>query len=617
MNMAIRLFILVPIAGFIFLTPYQSSAQTRGKPMSADSFLLTRKGWLKDLAKSLIADTSNPTDLNKDLQRNDLRYKRYSGRVIRHVIVQELDFGTSINDTNRTIKNRLTHLANSVHRKTRSFVITNNLFFQQNDLLQPFLVADNERYLRSLPYFQDARINVKPVNGKKDSVDIIITTKDIIGLGASVSSLQFNLANVQFKEDNLRGWGDRVSISALYDQHRDGHLGLGFEYIKRNLGGTFIDLDVGHNNFYGSINGPPQENTSFLYLTKPLANNYMKWTYSLQLSNHNTKNLYDTDSIYIHNDHYQYYNIDSWVGYNVNAQGLSRQYENQRLRGLIGLRLLRQEFQAIPLKYSNSFFWQYANICGVLGSFSVFRQDFYKTHYIYGFGTTEDVPTGVDVSVTGGFIDKQTRQRPYFGVSFERYYFDDRENYFDFIIRSDSYLYQGKLEDINLLGNINYFSHLITLNERWKQRSFLTIGISKQLNPVLNTPLLLESSDFGLPKYNNGLEGGYFRGSLKAESDFFSPWTYAGFKFAPFIFYDGTYFTPINERFGQGNLYSAIGGGIRTRNENLVFGTLELKAYYFPTKGDYNNGFKISITSGLRYKYNTLFIRKPDFVGIN
>src|ERR1700710_476181 len=142
MNMAIRLFILVAIAGFIFFTPYQSSSQTRGKTMSADSFLLTRKGWLKELAKSLVADTSNPTDLNKDLQRNDLRYKRYSGRVIRHVIVQELDFGTSISDTNRTMKNRLTHLANSIHRKTRPFVITNNLFFQQNDLLQPYLVAD-------------------------------------------------------------------------------------------------------------------------------------------------------------------------------------------------------------------------------------------------------------------------------------------------------------------------------------------------------------------------------------------------------------------------------------------------------------------------------------------
>jgi len=42
-------------------------------------------------------------------------------------------------------------------------------------------------------------------------------------------------------------------------------------------------------------------------------------------------------------------------------------------------------------------------IIGV-GQFTFFRQDFYKTNYIYGFGTTEDVPQGYNVAVTFGMV---------------------------------------------------------------------------------------------------------------------------------------------------------------------------------------------------------------------
>ncbi len=597
----------------------QLNAQTKvpksSKKMSVDSFLLTRKGWFHSLAKNLVADTTTSYN-GKKIVRNDLIFKKYKDKIIRQIDIQELDFGTSIIDTNNTMKTRLTHLANSVHRKTRPFVIQNNLFFKKNDKLQPFLLADNERYLRSLPYFQDAKIVVKPVRGSKDSVDVVVVTKDIIALGISVNSLSFNQTNITMKEDNLRGWGDRISISTLYDNHRFDHFGVGADYIKRNVSGSFIDLSAGFSTFYGGINIPPQEGRFYLNLTKPLINPYTKWTYSLDLSTHVSKQLYDDDSLFLSDQRYKYYDVDGWVGYNTNAQGLSVQKEDQRLRGLIGLRLMKQQFQYIPMKYDNGYFWQYTDIAGVLSSYSVFRQDFYKTNYIYGFGTSEDVPTGIDISVTSGYIRRQTLPRPYFGFSFERYYFSNRQNYFDFIVRSDAYLHNGKLEDVNLLGNINYFSHLRTLNEKWKQRTFLSVGISKQLNTVLNVPLLVES-DFGLPQFNNGLNGGYFRSSFKGESDFFAPWSLAGFKFAPFVFYNATYFIPAQEKFAQGNMFSAIGGGVRTRNENLVFGTIELKAYYFPTRGYYNNSFKIAITTGLRFKYNTNFIRKPDFVQIN
>ena len=79
-------------------------------------------------------------------------------------------------------KNKLTNLANSLHHITKTQVVKNNLFFKKNDALKPYLMADNERFLRQLPYLQDAGFTVVPVPGT-DSVDVIVAVKDVFSSG--------------------------------------------------------------------------------------------------------------------------------------------------------------------------------------------------------------------------------------------------------------------------------------------------------------------------------------------------------------------------------------------------------------------------------------------------
>ncbi|MFX4790141.1 hypothetical protein ABTB87_22960, partial [Acinetobacter baumannii] len=63
--------------------------------------------------------------------------------------------------------------------------------------------------------------------------------------------------------------------------------------------------------------------------------------------------------------------------------------------------------------------------------------------------------------------------------------------------------------------------------------------------------------------------------------------------------------------------YAAIGTGVRTRNENLIFGTIELKTYYYPRIVGVMSHWNITINSDIRFRYVTQLIRKPDFVQIN
>jgi hypothetical protein len=67
----------------------------------------------------------------------------------------------------------------------------------------------------------------------------------------------------------------------------------------------------------------------------------------------------------------------------------------------------------------------------------------------------------------------------------------------------------------------------------------------------------------------------------------------------------------------MGDIYTAIGSGIRVRNENLIFGTIELKSYYFPRTQYQLSPWNISLSTNFRFKYNSSILTKPDFVEIN
>jgi hypothetical protein len=104
---------------------------------------------------------------------------------------------------------------------------------------------------------------------------------------------------------------------------------------------------------------------------------------------------------------------------------------------------------------------------------------------------------------------------------------------------------------------------------------------------------------------------------VKGESVFYTPGSFASFRFAPFVFYNTSLFTPQHKNFAQSRLYTSLGGGLRSRNESLIFGTLELRAYFFPRKNFNNESFKIEFNTDLKFKYNSQLIRRPEFIQAN
>lgn len=580
-----------------------------------DSILLKQKGVLGQLAQSLMADTI--PDQEFDLQRADLPFQKMAGRVIRKIIVFPLDFGESIADTSKSISNRLTRLADKLHHNSRPFVVYNNLFFKRGDRLSPFLLGNNERYLRDLPFLQDALISVRPVKGTSDSVDVMVYTKDLLTIGGGANMHNPKSFSVFIEENNIGGWGDQLKLQSLYDSRRHDKFGWGAQFTKRNIAGSFIDGSIGILNFNKTFNtGRSEEELKFLRFIKPLVNPYMVFTYGISAERHTTSNLFNIDSIYKQSVQYKYHINDAWGGWNLSNKNIGSQNEFSRLRYLVSARVFDQKFSLKPVLYQSNYHYKYADLFAVLTSVSIFKLNYYKTRFIYGFGRSEDIPQGLEASITAGWTKKQGRDRPYASLNFQRYHLTKREAYFNYTLKAGTFFHQKKLEDIHILGNLDYFSSLMQLSPKWKQRVFLNASYARQFNNLLQEPLFVEGI-YGIDNFKNNNRAGNMRITAKAESVFFSPWSILYFKMAPFVFGSTTMFRHDTLGVAKNKIYSALGGGIRIRNESLVLGTIELKGVYFPRKDLYNNSYSIELTTNLRFKYFQNFIRRPEFVQMN
>lgn len=150
----------------------------------------------------------------------------------------------------------------------------------------------------------------------------------------------------------------------------------------------------------------------------------------------------------------------------------------------------------------------------------------------------------------------------------------------------------------------------------YKIRQFFRLSFTSQYNTDIAEPLRINNA-FGLQDFIQDSIQGNQRLTLRSETVIFTPGKIFGFSFAPFLTGDFSYLKPTERSITQSNFYYGLGGGVRTRNENLVFGTIELKAIYFPRKIWNENQFKIGISTNLRFRYNSSYVGTPDFVQNN
>ena len=584
------------------------------------TFLLrSKKGVLKKLGDAIWIDAPQfNMQNNSGVIKNETPFTTFKGKVINQIQVNSVSYTTPFNDTMATGKKIKRAMEEALYNSTTNKTMLKNLFFNTGDTLYPFLVADNEKFLRELAFIQDARIVASNDPSDSNGVIMNIQWKDIFPFGGSANIGSIQSFNAEINHNNVLGLGDKIQINALYDLDRRPLAASGFEYIKRNFMGSFLNLTIGIDKIKPTFNsGRREEYARYIKGDLPLVSPYHSFTGGFEFGKYESNNTYSSRLPYQQVYKYAYGMMDGWMGINIGAGLRVKDNLQTRLRKFISFRAVSKRFSEIPDTAYKKYDIHYSNIDAGLIAFNIFKQEYYHTSFIYGFGRNEDVPEGYSFSVISGLTQRNMRTRPYLGLDYERDYFTNQKNYTNFIIKLGGYLHNGSLEDISFLSSVNYFTSLRKLsNPKWSKRSFVQISATQQLNTILNEPLYLRS-EFGIPTFKNDNIQAATRVSFNIESVYYNTVKYYGFSFAPFMFVNSSYIKLIGEDLQKGSIYTALGLGCRTRNENLVFGTIELKAYYYPRTISNMTPLNVSLTTGLRFRYNSQLIRRPDFIQLN
>ncbi len=493
---------------------------------------------------------------------SDANYLIHSGKLIRKIWIRRLNvFGGDINFPVSENANKLEKILNKTHFNTTENIIRKNLLFTEGDRISPLTLSDNERLLRRLPFISDARITVVPVSDTE--ADIVVYTKDIYSLGASYTYNGLKKGSVSVFDKNIFGIGHEFGIDVPYDNTKPHSPGFGVHYTADNIRKTFVNLNV----FYLSGLG---DKTYGFALSRKLVSSTSKYAGGVSV-----RQMYTTEDL-------DTLKIPAPVKYNLQDYWLSRSFlinKESVSRIILGIRYTNNNVFDHPEILPNSFYnLQKYKIYLASTAFSI--QKYTKTNLIYSYGRTEDIPYGALMKFTLGREYNEFKQRTYIGGEASIGNKDEKLGYIYFYSGFSTYLNKGNTEQGLLSLRLNYFSNLLNLGN-FRIRNFVYLQYSRGFGRYSNEYLKFVESN-GFSGFKNDSVIGNQRLRLSLESVMFSPVNIIGFRFAFFGFTEFSFLSGTNEILGRGYALSSIGLGVRIRNDNLIFNTLQIRIGYFP-----------------------------------
>lgn len=590
------------IVSLIGLSAIHGQAQVKKDSVEKEKKKSITKRAFKEGMKFI---STTPKDTVKN-EKSINAYVEYTGKIIRNIYVQHIGFEKSIYDSTKKVKKSVTRLANFLHVNTREKTLRQHLFLKKNTPLNPYKLADNERFLRDRDFIVDSRIVVVPVDGS-DSVDLLVMTRDVFSLGGraggSPTAPEFGIYDA-----NVAGRAQRVEFNAVIDQDRYPKFGYAFFYRKSSIFGSLANLELEYTQLDDARSyGKETEYAVYVRLNRPLVSPYTRWAGGIEVSNNWSKNVYhEAEADFLK---YRYTIFDSWVGHNF---GIHKEISN-RNRQFLAVRYFNGNYLDQPEQPEYEESRKYNDIVGALSEFTFYRQNYYKTRYVFGFGRTEDVPHGISVGFTGGYVRQLSVDRSYSAIKFNYGQASRKGNFYRFFFQSGGYLGSGEVEDLVVQTSAAYFTRALNMN-RYKMRAYTSVTYTQLFNQTITDWLDITKKE--IPGFKIDSLDADVRFATHLETALYTPWSILGFRFAPFAAVDMV-LANCADCEQQNELFWGLSSGFRTRNENLIFGTMELKITYIPKDGNGESKFVIGFKQNLRVKNTGTFVRAPSLIRYN
>ena len=534
----------------------------------------------------------------------DRQFDRHNFKIVRRVNIRTLDaFGYSLTDSTKLPRTTWEKAGNALHIKTARSRIRQVLLFRPGQPLEPQALAESERLLRQTPEILDARVLVNENTTTRDSVDIDVLTTDVFSITAGVELGSATSGLITFGDDNFLGQGHQLQNAYRYG--RDLSTNNGEKPQQWSYDGSYT---APFRHFvYGQARYRNEYNyrSAGVSLQRDFYSPSARYAGALSLNNYNRNVALFAPP---EGQPYVYYPLrytvqDTWVGRSLRLRSYDMGYESPG-RVIVAARVLNTNYTTTPQPDASTGvpppdFHNGTLLLGTVG-YSVRR--YYKDRYLFGFGRTEDVPTGTVISITGGYDANKVEPRRYIGLRLAAAAFSTNRGYLYAAADLSSYQLMNadrKWEQGLLSTEFTSFTRLYHFGN-WQYRHFLSskaaIGFNRRPGELLQGI----TNERGLRGFSPAQPiAATSRFVLNYETTLFTPLSLLGFRLAGLAFADAAW---VNDRPGGGSPfagapYTGFGLGLRFRNEFTALRTFQLLIGYYPRGLNAANGVRMFETA--------------------
>lgn len=520
--------------------------------------------WIYDL----LVNSPHPIVDEKELSIN--YYAKMQGKVISEIHIKSLDvFGPTIEDTTRRASNWIEKTANTIHTKSNLKTIERMLLFKSGDKIDPELLYENERIIRSLPYIREISFILIQDSIYEGLVDVYVITKDRFSFGATGYIKGVETAALEFFNQNVFGIGHEIGVRFVGHVKKQPYLGFETYYKINNIKGSFLDASVSYLNTY--------KNSGLeLLINKRFFTPSVKWGYGATfLRIYKSDRIFEDDPVVTQEPlNLVYYG--AWGGRSFQLNNY--QQKNSQLVFSLGANV-KHFFERPIVETTDNFY--FANNTFLLAGITLTQRNYNKDKLVYSYGITEDIPEGFKHEFVFGYDFNEFGNRHYAHLLLSNGNFlKNRPGYLYFSGDIGGYFNSSTFEQGQLNAEMYFISRQINAGKK-RFRLFIRTDYSQGINRFEPERLTL-NRDRSIRGFSSNEVFGQQRLRLNLEYVLFLKREFYKFNIALFGFGDVGVIGSRNQFILSQQYYSGLGAGIRLHNENLVLKTLQLRLAFYP-----------------------------------
>ncbi|WP_372773382.1 hypothetical protein [Mangrovibacterium sp.] len=544
--------------------------------------------------------------VNNKAETNELllqyeNLNRLQGKRVRSISIKQLDiFGPSFQDTGKVTKVGIEKFANRMHTSTNERIIRKNILISVGDTLDAEKVLENERIIRLLPFIKDVRFIASVDEMDTTVLDLVAVTKDVFAFGARARFRSIDSGTLEMYHQNIWGAGHQISAAAVSSVSDEPYVGFEGEYSINNINGHFVNLSLGYANTYRREGYLFNSEKQFLRTTT-------KWGGGFQVYRLFRADRFYENAAFQIEEPLDYRSFDLWGGYAFQVGGATSM-DNMQLVFAGRYRNLRFYERPDPGTDGNQYF---SNSNFYFGSVSLTRRYYIRDHHILGYGITEDIPKGFLHEWVIGYDNNEFDNRWYSHLYFSSgNLINYKPSYMFLSTGLGGFFNAQRFEQGQFELNWNYISRRFKVGAQ-SARQFLKLEYIYGIKRFEQEYLSLRNR-YGIRGFYSDVPQGKQRLVLTAETVIFQQKSILNFNFAFFGFADLGIIGSSRKNIFNENYYAGIGGGIRLRNENLIFRTIQLRLAFYPGHPSDSNGFGFSLRELSGSDFYSFQPRKPE-----